>query len=608
MSGLSVAAFSERIKGMNNRELAGLAAISPAFHFAAFVQITDKQNRLIVPRPNILQLRMSQVYEQCQAWGIPCRMLVAKPRQVGCSTFAAHVVYHHEMRYRSNGLTVADVADNSKGLMKKVADYSQRDRFPWSNRLKAFAQRLEFSNGSEHHIDSAENWKAGISKTRQVFHASEIGKWPKTGVKEDKRVMAAILPSIAKRPNTVVIAEGTPDGAVGFLYDQWWGKSDTGQRNSYTLEEVAEMRRKGTCPGIVWIRVFAAWFEFAEHAHDGKDGRPSLTTTERSAIKRSLTDRERRGQRLYGWTIEQIAWRRAVLATECGGNEDVLDEYYPEDDDSMFQASGRPRFNIGALKTLDRMTRGQQPECGNLMLDPERRSANWIRDPDGGDIQVWEHPTVGCRYLVACDPMTGIDQTQGSDPDRHSIQVLRAGYTTESGIIHNPRVVARVRPPFQAEGDEVAGRIIGLSRHYGNCLVVLEVNMGLHVLELLKFEGVPIHEREVFSARVGQKIRQLGFKLTNRDERRAVVEILATAIRTMTIDIPCPHIIEECKAFVTSVNGKDEARAGAHDDDVLCLAMGLEALSAATTYRESPRRRREPRDRKDWRVVGDHRA
>jgi hypothetical protein len=35
-------------------------------------------------------------------------------------------------------------------------------------------------------------WKAGIGDTRQAFHAQEVGKRPKTGVKNDKRVMSAV--------------------------------------------------------------------------------------------------------------------------------------------------------------------------------------------------------------------------------------------------------------------------------------------------------------------------------------------------------------------------------------------------------------------------------
>ncbi len=604
---ISVEGFRDLIEGASDQELAGFAAVSPAIHFATFVHIHDKGNRLIRPIPNILQLRMSQVYEQCMDWGIPCRMVVCKPRQVGCSTFTAHIIYHHEQRFRSTGITIADVSDNSVGLMKKVAEYAERDAFPWNNQLRSMAKRLEFSNGTVHTIDSAENWKAGISQTRQVFHASEIGKWPKSGVKEDRRVMASVMPSIAKQPNTVVIAEGTPDGAVGWLYDQWHGKDAHGAPNSHYLEDVVKMRAEGTMPGVVWIKVFAAWFEFAEHQHDGQDGRPPLPKGEERAILKTLTERERRGQDLYNWTLGQIAWRRAIIATECGGDEELFDEYYAEDDMCCFLSSGRPRFNMGCVTAMEKMAKLITPERGFLISQPDNKTVQWNRDSQG-DVEIWEKPQEGCRYLVSCDPMTGTDQTSGKDPDRHSIGVLRQGYDKgiHGGDPVDPMLVARVKGPYLADTDQAAGQIINLSRMYGECIVVLEINMGLGILELLKFSGVPLLQREVFDARVGSKKRQFGYKLSNRDERRYVIDALATAIREMAFVIRCPHALGECKTFVTSANGRDEARAGTHDDDIFMLAMGYISLSSATMLSGRVRKRRDPPDRKDWRTIGSH--
>ena len=191
--------FRAGLMGKSDLDLAEMALGSPAVHFATCVTIHNKDNEVERPVPNILQLRMSQVYELCMALGVPCRMIVCKPRQVGCSTFASHIVYHHGMRYRTAGITISDKAGNSQKLMLKVRDYGVVDKFPWGIRqLKDTSQGLSWTNGTRWEIDSAENWKAGIGDTRQAFHSSETAKWPKTGVKNDKRVMAAVLPSISR--------------------------------------------------------------------------------------------------------------------------------------------------------------------------------------------------------------------------------------------------------------------------------------------------------------------------------------------------------------------------------------------------------------------------
>lgn len=110
-------------------------------------------------------------------------------------------------------------------------------------------------------------------------------------------------------------------------------------------------------------------------------------------------------------------------------------------------------------------------------------------------------------------------------------------------------MVARVRPPFQGEGDLVATHITALSAYYGGCIVVLEINMGLHILELLKARGVPLYKREVFDEKDRDKpILQYGFKLKDRNIKRAVVDCLAIHIRERAIEVECLHWIGEAKS------------------------------------------------------------
>jgi len=56
--------------------------------------------------------------------------------------------------------------------------------------------------------------------------------------------------------------------------------------------------------------------------------------------------------------------------------------------------------------------------------------------------------------------------------------------------------------------------------------------------------------------------------------------------------------------FVTGPDGKDEARGGEHDNDVMCAAMCWYAIPVATEYRRAVRRCKLPRDFKSWKTVG----
>lgn len=533
---------------------------------------------------------MSETYEVFQHLGKPLRMIVCKPRQVGCSTFAQHIVYLHARKTRCRALVVSDKKDNSADLMEKAKSYESCDSYPWKQTFRSNANILTFSNGSLIEIDTAESPKAGIGKSRQAFHASEVSKWPRGGVKSDKKTMAAIMPSVTKTSASVVIAESTPDGSSGWFFDTW--------QEAWTLEEYLEALEKGKDPGIVWIKVFAAWFEFEEH-------QMPVSEAERRQIRMCLTKREQEGVLRYGWTEEQISWRRSTMVSDCAGSEDTFDEYYPEDEVSCFLASGSPRFNMAALSLMEKIGKSIQKDTGFLNIQPDGQ-VSWSPAPaNEADVELWEHPQIGCRYLVACDPATGADQTNSKDPDRTSIQVWRQGYTDPQTLREfKARMVARIKSPYFGEGDEVASSITRLSRYYGNCITVLEVNMGLHILELLKLSSVPLYSRTVVDYHTFSRKEQLGFKLTDKDLRRALVQALATAIREGEIEVASEDWYREAKAFITSPNGKDEARSGEHDDDILCSAMGWYTIGVATEFKEKYRKRRKPKDFKDWKSVG----
>jgi len=578
---------------MEEEDVYAIARSSPIAHFATCTQILDKSNELISPKPNILQRRMSEAYEALMLLEIPARIIVCKPRQVGCSTFATHIAYHHCRKQRTTGIVISDLSRNSQKLLEKVRDYQFRDRMDWGVGMRERAGTINWTNGSELDIDSAENSKAGIGRTRQLAICSEIGKWPKTGIKNDKRLMEAMLPSIAKKPGTVVIAESTPEGSSGWMYETYMGAKD--RPGAMFLDDfIEEYERTGKVPGNGWVKVFGAWWEFEEH-------QIPVNEYQVERMKATMTESEAEEVKAHDLTWSQLAWRRYIIDSECSGSESAFFEYYPPNDQICWLVSGRPRFNMGAIAMMERQGQGVRSDVG--FLTPQwNETVTWAKARDGrGDIEIWEPPREGMRYLVACDPATGVDQTESKDPDRHSVLVFRAAYATETGEDQPIRLVARVRAPFQGESDQVAEHIVNLSLYYGRCLVVLETNMGLHILELLKDRGVPLYHRIVNDdLSKGTKSKRIGFKLKDANLRRSVVDMLATHIREGGLQVECPHWLQEAKSFIITKTGREEARPGTHDDDILCSAMALYSMSGATLYKGAVRRRHQPRDINEW--------
>lgn len=568
-----------------------LAGVSALVHFETCAKIeveTPYGIKLVTPKANVFQRRLYEAYETLLAIGVEeIRILGLKIRQCGGTTASCHIQYHHSQRFKSKSVTIANIASNSQAILAKMKLYSQHDRFPWGNPLDPGEIKLRWKNGSEAEITSAESMNPGISRTRTAALFSEACKYPRKGVKDDKKIMASVLPSV----NQLAIAESTPEGADGWFYEQWHGTKD--MPGALSLDDyLAALKRGERKPGNGWVKVFAAWFEFEEN-------RRPVTEGERAKIERTLTNRERQGIRAYKWDFEQIAWRRDTMASECGGSEELFDEFYPEDDVSCFLSSGRPRFDMRSLVAMERRAMEQIHETGHL--DDQGAGVIFTPNEAAGQIQIFERPKPGCRYILWCDPATGEDQTESKDPDRYSIGVLRTGYVMDS-VARIPKVAARVKAPCTDESDQITNHIINLSKFYGSCLIVLEINMGLHILEKLKLSGLPIYKREVIDPMDGKTKRYMwGWKLKDRDQRRTVIDCLAIHIRDGTIDPSDPHIIKECKTFVVAKNGREEARSGCHDDDVLGLGMAVYCEGAATLYKGQVRRRQPDRDWKSWR-------
>jgi hypothetical protein len=566
----TVARYARGLREASEDEIMAMALNSPAVHFSCFMEIRNKANQRIQPTPNILQLRMSEAYETLRDLGVKVRIIVVKPRQVGCSSFASYVLYHHGMRDPIEGISISDVKKHSAEIMDKLEEYSGADRYPWGHRMiQSSTHSLEWSNGTKWTVDSAENPDAGVGGTRQGGHFSEVAKWPQTLTRNDAKTMSAVLPSLSGE-GSVVFAESTPEGAQGWLYSTYL--------EAVTLEQFLANWKAGIRPGEQWVKVFAAWHEFAEHSKP-------VTDYERDQILETLDQTEGEGMAKHGWTVEQLAWRRETIKSVCNGDPKTFAYYYPTDDVSCWLQSGTPRFDVAKLADMKHRAETIQPDRG-FLVKQDTGPIVWQPMRDGsGDIEMWEHPKEGMAYLVACDPATGKSQTKSADPDATSILVLRGKYYDPDLQRTFPtRVVARVRAPFFEDDDIIGMYIDRLSRFYGRCICALEVNQGLQVLRVLKDAGVPLYKRQVENAKTKTAEEQYGFKLTDANQRRMVIDGLAAAMRTDELDIPCPHVLHQMMKFVRKPNGRAEAAAGEHDDDVMALAMAWEVIPYATVF------------------------
>jgi len=210
--------------------------------------------------------------------------------------------------------------------------------------------------------------------------------------------------------------------------------------------------------------------------------------------------------------------------------------------------------------------------------------------------RIYEEPIIGCRYLLAADPMRGIDQhlkgssSSGSqgDPDRHGVGVVRAPYRDFEGIIHRPALVAIIKPPCYVPLHVLARWIGHLSIYYGKCIVIPETNAhGLTLVYQLEPFGVPIFSMPREDPRTGKSTSgetPTGW-LTTTVTRPLILDNLHKMVRDHMIDIWDDAVVSELRTLVRNLkSGKIEADSGAKDDLALMLAIGAYNIASATTY------------------------
>jgi hypothetical protein len=479
------------------------------------------------------------------------------------------------------------------------------DEFQWSEVAEAgggFGNtqvEAAISNGSVCEKKTAERPTSTRSSTLQGLLASEVAWWPNTRAKSASETLLSLGNSLANHVNTVGIKESTPNGAYGVFAEDWRGARWPVYDDYWKIWGVAEEAG----PGNGYIRVFAAWYEFAEYEREPEGGNVEVSVDEaedegrdvefirRMLARRGVTDEKEVGR----ITARKIAWRRWCVRDADRGRGDLekFKQEYPSDPVSCFLHSGKPRFNNEGVARIEVMARGNQGAMYGV-LDKQADGSVMFRKTGRTEavVIVWEMPKVGCHYGIPIDPMTGADQTVGAvDPDHNSVGVMRRGYRDENGVQWNDMLVARMMPGNTMDagpGVEIVARLAAL---YGGCIVIPEVNKGLHWLERCKDQNLNIYRRTVGTDRLRDELMErLGWE-TNEQTRLQIIESLADAIRGRTLDVYCETAASQLRTFVRNKSGKPEAAPGCKDDDVLMLAIGEKCRDSFTKFVDRRMRR-----------------
>jgi hypothetical protein len=255
----------------------------------------------------------------------------------------------------------------------------------------------------------------------------------------------------------------------------------------------------------------------------------------------TLSEEERALMEKHKLDLEQIGYRRKLRLDFRG----LALQEFAEDDESCFLASGESVFEIDALD--ERLKAVSEP------VDCRFNS----------DLQIWLPSVAGKSYLLAVDPAGG-----GSEGDYSAIQVI----DIETGM-------QCAEYAGHVGGLELARMVTDLATEYNRAWVVVERNNhGSGVLAYL--------ESPCGCERVYKQGGQPGW-LTTWLSRPAALGRLGAALVDEPQRFQSRRLLAECRSFVRLPNGSAAARAGAHDDRVMAMAIGLAAREELVARRSS---------------------
>ena len=543
----------------DEQQLQDLIRIDPEVWFGTFGVIKDKRGKDIKPVPNILQKRMFEHYRKCQIEGLPCKMIILKPRQKGASTCAQALTYHHMRKHENlSGSLMGDIAGTSDKVFEIYRRYAENDVFPWDESGGSLADGgsmadlIKLKSKSAYGKETAGSKNAGRSGTIQVGNMTEVAFWPMGGERDPA---LGYLQSLYDGDNvSLVVADSTPNGPAGWFYRTWVQDNE-------------------------WAKIFAAWFEF----DDSKI--PFKSDAELQDFKDTLTEDEKSEMERFDVSWENMHWRRRTLQDKCNGDISKFRQEYPSDPEECFLMSSRPRFHIGNLDQMTKWAEDQKYQVGTIGLQTDEKTASFKPDR-GGNWKIYEEPEHDSKYLVSVDTCTGEDQQmQGlaADPDFHSVQVWKAPYEDWHRNWHVPRLVALHHSRLDI--GVLAQEVESIARWYGNAFIIPEVNnSGLALLKYLLESGLTVYRRRKYNDSSGMVEKSFGWS-TDKITRKTIIDHMAAQLVEENFDIPDVDVLKEMKTFVIDERGKPTAAPGHHDDHVLAAAIALYNIDSASTYK-----------------------
>lgn len=264
----------------------------------------------------------------------------------------------------------------------------------------------------------------------------------------------------------------------------------------------------------------------------------------------------------------------------------VKQEYPSTLEEALETPGANPRFEEAGLDWIHQRQTTDAPPCKYFQLVAQGDEYPTLvpSDERNGWLRIWRMPLVGRRYGLPCDFSTDKPEKLTDDFDHHACSVLGAPAAIPGTTEVLPlETVASIMPDQRTDLDILAKRIALMSRFYGDCIVIPEIN---------KHEGYPHALRQAGCVNIYRRPRdmdnrhkntavvwEVGWQ-TTASTKPVIVESLASFIRDKAIITYCPAMLAELRVFQEN----NAALPGHHDDWVVSLAIGCHTVHSFTAF------------------------
>ena len=522
----------------------------------SFLKIRNKHSELVPLKLNDAQLILERIDRYCTDNGIMRRYIILKARQMGMSTYTEGKIFHETVNSeltRSLILAHEEKASNNLFNMSKLF-YEELPDIITPMKKYNNGKILAFENASNDEkekkavpglrsnitIATAGTGEVGRSATPTKLHVSEVAFFP-----DAKTTMLGLLQGVPDTLDTLVILESTANG-VGDWFHETWLKAERGEND--------------------FVPIFLPWFTdklykrnfFTEEERQAFIDRVDLVHTDSNG--KEVFTYEYEIMQKYNLTYEQLNWRDWAIKNKCGGDEVLFMQEYPSTPEEAFISTGRPRFNIKALRAYQAISK--KPIMRGYLREDSLGQISFIED-DFGYISIWEKPQHGKFYCAGADVAEGLSHGDFSccligDPDTFNVVAVWHGHI---------------------DPDLFGYEISKLGRYYNQAYVGVEANNhGLTTLNSLKkHEYWELFFQKKYDRISNEMTKKLGWYTDSRS-KPFMIDKLAEYVRENYLGIYSDLIIGELFTYVIDDKGSTNAQPGCYDDTVMALGILLQVM------------------------------